>query len=364
MNRYRDSKLVRAGTLGVILIILIITVGLKPEQLIQTATSLRYQAVFTEAGGLNPGDDVTVSGIKVGAIKAVSLKRGDAIVDFTVDGSVELGSDTTAHIRTGTLLGRRVVTLESAGSGRLAPSEPIPSSRTSSPYSLTEAVGELTTNTAGTDTVALNHSLDTLAETIDQISPQLSPSFDAITALSQTLNGRNEALEELLKHTADVSGILAERSSQVNSLILNGNDLLAVLADRRQAIVDLLANLAALSRNLSGLVHDNEAELAPTLEKLNAVTAILEKNRDNIAQALPGMAKTATTSGEALSSGFYYQGFAINLPFGQMLQPFLDYAFGFRRGVQGQLPDDSPAPPRAEFPLPYNGIPQPGDQPR
>ena len=38
------------------------------------------------------------------------------------------------------------------------------------------------------------------------------------------------------------------------------------------------------------------------------------------------------------------------------INPFLDYAFGFRRGENAGRPPDS-AGPRAEFPLPFNGIP-------
>ena len=90
----------------------------------------------------------------------------------------------------------------------------------------------------------------------------------------------------------------AQRSQQVNTLILNANDLLGVLNDRREAIVDLLANTSAVAQQLTGLVADNEKELAPTLEKLNSVTAMLEKNRDNIAKALPGLAKFQLTQGE------------------------------------------------------------------
>jgi len=73
-----------------------------------------------------------------------------------------------------------------------------------------------------------------------------------------------------------------------------------VLAARRQAIVGLLANTSAVAKQLSGLVHDNEQQLAPTLDKLNSVMAVLEKNRDNIAKALPGLAKYQATLGETL----------------------------------------------------------------
>jgi phospholipid/cholesterol/gamma-HCH transport system substrate-binding protein len=129
-----------------------------------------------------------------------------------------------------------------------------------------------------------------------------------------------------------------------------------VLSQRRQAIVDLLAYTAAVAQQLTGLVADNEKQLAPALEKLNSVTAMLEKNRDNIAKALPGLAKYEITQGETVANGFYYNAFAGNLNPGQLLQPFLDYAFGFRRGTDAGQPPDNTGP-RAELPLPFNGIP-------
>ena len=270
MQKYRGSQLIRAGFIGVVLIILVIAIGLQPERLISWATALRYQAMFTEAGGLNVGNDVTVSGIKVGSVSSVELVNGDALVGFTIQGKYALGSDSSAHIRTGTLLGERVLALESAGSGTLDRRQAIPTTRTSSPYSLTDAVSELTANSAGTDTDTLNQSLDTLSQTLDQIAPQLGPTFDGVSRLSRSLNNRNESLAELLKTAGDVTGVFSERSQQVNSLILNSNDLLAVLNDRRYAITSLLSATSAVSQELTGVVADNEKELAPTLERLNS----------------------------------------------------------------------------------------------
>ncbi|MHC9295709.1 MCE family protein [Mycobacterium sp. LTG2003] len=356
MLKYRDSKLIKAGFIGTVLIALIIAVGLQPERLMQWATSIRHQALFTEAGGIAVGNDVTLSGIKIGSVTDVSLENGDALVTFTTEGKYPLGSLTTAHIRTGSLLGERVLTLESDGSGTLRSTDVIPTSRTSSPYSLTDAVGDLTTNTAGTDTASLNQSLDTLSGTIDQLAPKLGPTFDGLSRMSRSLNNRNESLASLLKSAADITGVLSERSQQVNTLLLNANDLLGVLNDRREAIVDLMANTAAVSEQLSGLVADNEAELAPTLERLNRVTEVLERNRDNINKMLPDMNKFMLSQGETLANGPYYNAFVPNLQPAQLLQPFFDYAFGFRRGVNAGQPPDN-AGPRAEFPLPYNGIP-------
>ena len=173
MLKYRGAGLIRAGFIGVVLIALIIAVGLQPEKLTQWASTVRYQALFSDAGGLSTGNDVTVSGIKVGSVSGMSLQRGEVLVTFTVNGQVQLGSASTAHIRTGSLLGQRVLTLESAGGGNLHPMAVIPASRTSSPYSLSEAVENLSSDIEGTNTETLNQSLDTLSGTLTQIAPQL-----------------------------------------------------------------------------------------------------------------------------------------------------------------------------------------------
>lgn len=356
MLKYRGAHLIRAGFIGFVLVVLIIVIGLRSQQLVSMATSIRYQALFAEAGGLTAGNDVRVSGVKLGTVSDVALSHGKALVTFTLDAKVRLGSRTTAHIKTGTVLGARMLAVEPAGSRVLHSSDVIPLSQTSSPYSLTDAVSDFAGNTADTDTGSLNRSLDTLAETIDRIAPRLGSTFDGLSRLSRSLNGRNESLANLLKSAADVTAILSARSQQVNTLLLDANDLMGILNQRRYAVVNLLANTSALAKELSGLVADNEKELAPTLKQLNSVTAMLEKNRDNIAKAIAGLAKYQVTQGESVNNGFYYNAFVGNLLPAQALQPFLDYAFGFRRGSNAGQPPDN-AGPRAEFPWPHNGIP-------
>jgi phospholipid/cholesterol/gamma-HCH transport system substrate-binding protein len=328
---------------------MIISVGLAPEKLISWATTVRYQAFFSEAGGIAAGAKVLVSGVKVGTVSDVALRDGDALVTFQVKGKLRLGRETTAHIRTGSLLGARILTLEPAGPGRMHPSDVIPLSRTSSPYSLTEAVSDLTSDLAGTSTDTLNQSLNALSATLDRIAPELGPAFDGVARLSQGLNSRSESLNALLKSARDVTGIISQRTQQVNTLILDGNDLLGVLVQRRDAITQLLANTSVVARQLSGLVADNQSKLAPTLDRLNSVAAVLEKNRDNISKALPGLKKFEITSGETVANGNYYNAYVPNISLPETAQPFLDYYFGFRRG--------DPNMPRALFPWPHNGIP-------
>ncbi|KLO28775.1 mammalian cell entry protein [Mycolicibacter heraklionensis] len=343
MRKYQGKRLIRAGLMGVILTVLISLVGLQFDNVWTLFTAKSYSALFAEAGGLGPGDDVMISGINVGTVSNVSLSHGKALVKFTIDGNVRLGDETTVRIKTGSLLGKRVLTVVSSGARPLRSTDVIPVTRTSSPYSLTDALGDLTSNVTDTDTDALNQSLKTLASTLDQIAPQLGPTFDSLSRLSKSINTRNTGLRDLLRTASDVTGVLAKRSDRVNALILNSDALLSVLNDQRQEIVDLLANTSAVSQQLTALVAENERELAPTLDRLNSVTAMLEKNNDNIVNAMKGLNKYSVALGESVASGNYYNAFIANLMPGQFIQPFLDSALGLT--------------PRAQLPLPHRERP-------
>ncbi|MEU4312936.1 MCE family protein [Nocardia sp. NPDC024068] len=343
MFRYRGRHLLRHGLVGIVLMLCVISLGLQSQQVIAWGTTVRYQAVFEEAGGLEKGDEVIVSGVKVGTVTDVSLDRGAARVLFTVGDSVSLGADSTAQIKTGSLLGKRIMTLVSHGAERLRPLHTIPVERTSSPYSLTDALGDLTNTTGAMDTDSLNNSLNMLSSTLDAIAPQLGPAFDGLSEVSKSINTRNTALRDLLTASREVTGILAERSGQLNTMLLNANTLVGVLDERRQAIATLLANTAAVADQLTQLVADNEAELGPALDRLNSVTEMLQKNKDNIAKAIPGLAKASLTQGEAVSGGPFYNAYVANLIPAQWIRPFVDAAFG---GSVPQPPAPQPGAPR------------------
>jgi phospholipid/cholesterol/gamma-HCH transport system substrate-binding protein len=104
-------------------------------------------------------------------------------------------------------------------------------------------------------------------------------------------------------------------------------------------------------------VHDNESKLAPALHKLNSVTSVLEKNRDYVEKALPGLAKFEVTVGEAISSMYAYSAFVPNFLVPQIFQPFLDYLWGFRTFDTGRGPGFPSPVPRSLVPQLYNGAP-------
>ncbi len=79
--------------------------------------SYEISARFGEAGGIQPGAKVTVSGVKVGAVSSVTIdpKTYMAVIRLSVDESVKLPSDSTAKITSDGLLGGNHITIMPGG---------------------------------------------------------------------------------------------------------------------------------------------------------------------------------------------------------------------------------------------------------
>jgi phospholipid/cholesterol/gamma-HCH transport system substrate-binding protein len=290
-----------------------------------------YEAYFTDAGGIDQGSLVNVSGIPVGKVTGVALAGDVAKVTFTVDRDVRLGDQSLVAIKTDTVLGEKSLAVTPRGSGS---STVIPLGRTTTPYTLNTALQDLGQNASELDKPRFEQALQTLTDSLRDATPQLRGALDGVAALSRSLNKRDEALEQLLAHAKRVSDTLAQRAGQVNQLVIDGNLLFAALDERRQALSNLIAGIDDVSRQLSGFVADNRREFRPALEKLNLVMDNLLERREHIGEALKRLPPYATALGEVVANG---PGFNINLyglPPANLAEVLLDTYF-----QPGKLPD-------------------------
>lgn len=290
-----------------------------------------YHGYFADAGGIMPGNDVTVSGIRVGKVNSVTLAGASANVGFTVDRGVRVGDQSLAAIRTDTVLGEKALSITPAGAGSVTV---IPLERTRSPYTLNNALQDLGGNVRDLDKPRFEEALQVLTDSMQEATPQLRGALDGVSALSRSINRRDEALGQLLTHAKSVTGVLNQRAAQVNRLVLDGNQLFAALDERRQALGALIGGIDDVSTQLSGFVDDNRKEIGPTLQKLNLVLDNMIERKERIAGALDRLPGYATTLGEVVASG---PGFQINLygmPPPTMSEVLLDIYF-----QPGKIPD-------------------------
>jgi phospholipid/cholesterol/gamma-HCH transport system substrate-binding protein len=319
-DRRQDRDPLRTGIFGVVLVFCIVLVAFGYTGLPFWPQGRAYTAYFTDAGGITPGNDVYVSGIKVGKVESLGLAGDSAKVNFTVDRHVAVGNQSLVAIRTETILGQRSIAVTPAGTGTATT---IPLSRTTTPYALGSALEDLGRNGGDLDKAQFEKSLLVLTDALRDATPQLRGALDGVTSLSRTLNRRDEALESLLAHAKSVTAVLAERAGQVNKLIQDGTQLFAALDARRAALAELIGGIDDVSGQLSGFVADNRKEFGPALSKLNTVLDDLNERRDYISEALKRLPAYATTLGEVVGSG---PGFNVNV-YGVVPSPIVGMMF-------------------------------------
>ena len=318
--RDRDPKVI--GVWGAVGVVALMAVSLNYDR-IPYINGMHGATVYVaDAAGLNTGDEVHVAGMRVGSVRKLQLDGDRVRVKFDIDTDVDLGADTSAQIKTDSILGRRALGIFSDGRGELE-DRTIPIDRTSVPYSLTSALGDLSDTVEAMDTDSVQDALDVLAETMEDSSPEVRGAIDGITRLSRSLNERDEAVRDLLDKAAGTTDVLGQRSDQINQLMVDGNVLFTQLDMRKRALSELIVNIDELARQLSGLVQDNEAQIGPALDKLEQVSDLLIRNKEDIDLGLRRIVPFSTALSEAVSSGPWFNAYVSNLSLGQYQQTIL-----------------------------------------
>jgi phospholipid/cholesterol/gamma-HCH transport system substrate-binding protein len=301
------------GAIGLLVIGLLLLAAFNIEKLPLPGRGHTYHAAFSEAGGLKVGDDVQIAGVRVGTVKSIELDGGHVAVAFTVDGSARFGRDTGAAVKTKTLLGKKYLALTPSGPGQLDAGRSIPLQRTVAAYDVIDAFSDLTTTTEQIDVPQLSASLDVLANEFKDSPPQVKASLDGLTRLSRTISSRDAELRELLAHAKAVSGTVADHNDQVAALVKDGDLLLAELQRRRDAIHTLLTSTSDLAVQVTGLVRDNRAQLAPALAQLRTVLATLQRHEQDLEAGIDAMAPFTRLFANTLGTGRWFDPYIPNL---------------------------------------------------
>ena len=313
------------GAIGLGLTAGIVVVALQYDKLPILNQNKDYSAYFAEAGGLTTGAGVQVSGFRVGEVSSIELDGPRVLVKFTIDKDIRLGDRTEAAIKTRGLLGAKILEVTSRGDGRQDGT--IPVERTTSPYQLPDALGDLATTISGLNTDQLSDSLRVLSETFSETPPDLRIAVEGVARFSETLNERDAQLRALLTNANKSTAVLAERSGQVVSLIANTNALLVELESQSAALDQIAGSISALSQQLQGFIAENRETMRPAIDKLNGVLTIIDNRKERLQKGLNLLNNYAMSLGESVSSGPFFKNYIANLLPGQFVQPYVDVAF-------------------------------------
>ncbi|WP_158891192.1 MCE family protein [Amycolatopsis anabasis] len=279
--------------------------------------STDYRAQFSDVLGLNEGDDVRMSGVKVG--KVTGIRTADpryAEVRFSIEDGRPIAADATAALRYRNLIGQRYLALDSDAprpGGELAPGGTIPVSRTKPAINLTE----LFNGFKPLFQTLKPNDVNQLAGEIIQVLQGEGGTIDGVLAhtasLTSTLAGRDRVIGAVIDNLNRVLDTVNSRSAELSGLITQTQALVSGLAEQREPIGEAVSGLGELADSTSGLLAQARTPLKESITALGGLARNLNDSAPLVEQflrTLPEKARILTRVGSYGSwLNFYLCGF-------------------------------------------------------
>lgn len=215
-------------------------------------------ALFSEATGIYPGDDVRVAGVKVGTIAAIKPEGTQTRLTLDIDRDISIPADAKAVIVAQNLVAARYVQLTPAykhSGPKLAAGAVIPLERTAVPVEWDEVKTQLTR--LATD---LGPKSDVSGTSVSRI----------IDSAANALDGNGQKLHDTITEMAGAARVLAAGSGNMVDIIKSLQTFVTALRDSNQQIVSFQNRLVTLT----GVVDGGKSDLDAALKDLS--TSIVE----------------------------------------------------------------------------------------
>lgn len=276
-----------------LLALTIANTGLQPTE--------SYHARFTDVTALHTGDDVRISGVRVGQVEAIGLAPdGSAEVEFSLDAGRRIPADTRATVKFRNLVGQRYIALSPGPGNEAAPLPPgglIPLEHTTPALNLTELFNGFKPLFA-----ALNpKDVNTLSYEIIQVLQGEGGTVRSLLAhtasLTTALAEKDRVIGELVDNLNTVMGRIAARNDDVSRLLVTLQRYVSGLAEDRKPIGEALAAIGDLTTTTAGFLREARAPLNRDIAGLRSLASVLDDNDKTVERflrRLPGKLATIT----------------------------------------------------------------------
>jgi len=252
-----------------------------------------YTAVFTDASGLQQGDDVRMRGVKIGQVTALRLQDDQyAAVAFQVDSTRTLPASVTAVIKYRNLIGQRYISLDTAApsagqpTGTLPVGGTIPLGRTHPALNLTELFNGFQPLFQALGPDEVNKLSYEIIQVFQGEGPTVQSLLSSTASLTTTLADRDEVIGRVIDNLNTVIGTVSERAPQLSQLIDTLQQLVSGLNAQRQPIGSAIDAIGDLTHTTAGLVEDARPPLRDDIGQLRQLAGTLNDNSGTIDHAI------------------------------------------------------------------------------
>src|SRR6478672_11908178 len=219
-------------------------------------------AYFPTATAIYPGDEVRVSGVKVGKIDSIEPDGTRTKLTLKVDHGVPVPADAKAVIVAQNLVAARYVQLTPAyrkgGGPTMRDGAVIPMDRTAVPVEWDEVK-------------------DQLMRLATELGPKTGVSGTSVSRLidsaANALDGNGDKLRQTLAQLSGAARIFAEGSGNIVDIIKNLQIFVTALRDSKQQIVMFQNRLASLT----SVVNDSRSDLDAALSDLSVAVGDVQR---------------------------------------------------------------------------------------
>lgn len=241
----------------------------------------QFTAHFTDATSLHQGDDVRMSGVRVGTVDSIELHdNSEAEVTFTVSDDVPMEEGTVAELRFRNLVGQRYLSLE-------PPEEPAPELEEGHTFELEETKPALDLTVLFNGFQPLLRMLD--ADDMNALSSQIIAVFQgedatvegllrSTASLTSTLADKDQVIGDLISSLTTVLQTVDTRSDELSTTLTTMQKLVSGLAEDRKVIGSTLQGLGDLSDSVSHLLADTRAPLKQDIAALGDLSENLAEH--------------------------------------------------------------------------------------
>ena len=299
--------------------------------------SREYKAIFSDVTGVVKGDDIRIAGVKVGSVKNVEIvDRTKARVTFTVRDATAVTRSSTATIRYRNLVGQRyiAVTQGVGDTTRLPEKATIPMSQTQPALDLTTLFNGFKPLFAALTPADVNKLSYELIQVFQGEGGNIEGLLRSTGSVTQTLADRDQLIGDVISNLNVVLTTIGDRDQQLSSLIVQLRNFMSGLNQDKDAILNSLDSVSALTRETADITTGIRPGLVSSIKELRQVATNLNQGREEIDRALQILPIKLEKIGRTAIYGSFFNFYLcefqakVILPTGPLTVPYQTYPGG------------------------------------
>jgi phospholipid/cholesterol/gamma-HCH transport system substrate-binding protein len=275
----------------------------------------KYKAVFTDAVGLNQGDDVRIAGVKVGQVDKIALYDNTlAMVTFSVDSDQVIDTSTHATLRYRNLVGNRYVALTDGvgGGDRLKKNGVIPKERTTPALDLSVLFNGFKPLFTALTPADVNQFAFEVIKVLQGEGGTIESLLAKTASLTTTLADADQVIGDLITNLTSTLQIVSQRQANFSQLLVNLQQFITGLSQDINPILSSLTSINSLNTKTAGLLQQTRVPIKADLDKLRAVATTLDDTQSIWVKTLQFMPEKLNTMTRTAQYGSWFNFYLCN----------------------------------------------------